>query len=683
MEGFDRLANRNDLEEIEDQRISRFVHGLWVSIRDQVSLQTLYTLNEAITLSKKIEYQHLRADSKFSNRNLESSSSIANKEEDEAKGEQDSKEDGEKVYNDADPYAYNLNEVQEDEEGVLLGRSLWQCREHRIEEFGYQTKTEDRKASLSIQDRLDQERHGNSCYSTMSCRPWQYDVDATHRCKDNVYVFFKNGRKIVLGPIKENSVPKASKVKEKPSLLIVNNEDEFDRECKELKQVYAVVVTDGESKKVAEGQVDELLSKGQIKESISPCATPALLTQRKDGSWPMCVDSQVINKITVKYRFLIPRLHDMFDMLYASKCYTKLDLKNGYHQIRIRPEDERKTAFKTNEGLYEWMVMPFRLSNAPSTFIRLTNQVLKPFIGKFVVVYFDDILIYRYVVSMDRIHVDEDKVRAVREWPTAKTGKEAKQSFALIKEKLSIASVLALLNFDKVFQVKCDASVVGIGIGLLQDNRPVVFFSEKFCEAQSKWMHVRWVAYIQRFHFTLKHKSGVTNKVANALSRRASLLTTLHTKVVGFDCFKELYENDENFGDIWVGSQAAENMANRIQAMQEEVRQKLEANNAKYKEATDKKRWEKIFSVRDLVLVYIRNERFHIGTYNKLMNKKYGSFHITKKINNNAYVVALPPNINISSTFNVADLYEYHPRDAPDNGKSRSSSFQVGETDVE
>jgi len=132
-----------------------------------------------------------------------------------------------------------------------------------------------------------------------------------------------------------------------------------------------------------------------------------------------------------------------------------------------------------------------------------------------------------------------------------------------------------------------------------------------------------------------------------------------------------------------VGSQAAENMANCIQAMQEEVRQKLEANNAKYKEATDKKRWEKIFSVRDLVLVYIRNERFHIGTYNKLMNKKYGSFHITKKINNNAYVVALPPNMNISSTFNVADLYEYHPRDAPDNGKSRSSSFQVGETDVE
>ena len=82
--------------------------------------------------------------------------------------------------------------------------------------------------------------------------PWQYDVVITHRCKDNVYMFFKNGRKIILSPIKEDNVPQASKVEGKPSLLIVNNEDEFDKECKELKQVYVVVVTDGEPKKVVE-----------------------------------------------------------------------------------------------------------------------------------------------------------------------------------------------------------------------------------------------------------------------------------------------------------------------------------------------------------------------------------------------------------------------------------------------
>nr|XP_027088637.1 uncharacterized protein LOC113709988 [Coffea arabica] len=391
-----------------------------------------------------------------------------------------------------------------------------------------------------------------------------------------------------------------------------------------------------EETKELQRQVDELLGKGWARESLSPCAVPVILVPKKDGTWRMCTDCRAVNAIMVKYRHPIPRLDDMLDELHGAVFFTKIDLKSGYHQIRIKEGDEWKTAFKTKYGLYECKSYDEHLEHIRAVMDVLRREKLYANLKKcnFCT---NELVFLGFVISAQGMKVDDQKVQAIQEWPTPRSvgdvqsfhglagfyrrfvrdfstiaapltelikknenfhwGDSQEQAFRTLKHKLTHAPVLALPDFSKTFEIDCDASGIGVGAVLNQGGRPIAYFSEKLngaalnystydkelyalIRALQVWQHylrpkefvihtdheslkylkaqhtlskkhARWIAFVESFSYVIKYKAGKSNVVADALSRRYSLLTSLDAKLLGFELIKELYTQDSDFGELY------------------------------------------------------------------------------------------------------------------------------------
>ncbi|WVZ53619.1 hypothetical protein U9M48_004533 [Paspalum notatum var. saurae] len=281
-------------------------------------------------------------------------------------------------------------------------------------------------------------------------------------------------------------------------------------------------------------QIDELLEKGFIRKSTSPWASPVLLTEKKDGTLRMCVDYRGLNAVTVKNKYPLPRIEDLFDQLKGACVFSKIDLRSGYHQLRIRPSDIPKTAFISRYGLYEYTVMSFGLTNAPAFFMYMMNSVFMEYLdrgtrgaSKISVAklrehklyakfgkcdfWIEEVKFIGHVISNGGIAVDQSKVSEVQNWKipedvkgirsflglagyyrrfiegfsriakpmTALLEKNIKfqwtsacqKAFEELKKRLTTAPVLTFPDMHKPFSVYCDASRLGLGCVLMQEAR--------------------------------------------------------------------------------------------------------------------------------------------------------------------------------------------------------------------
>ncbi|GJY62216.1 putative reverse transcriptase domain-containing protein [Tanacetum coccineum] len=244
-------------------------------------------------------------------------------------------------------------------------------------------------------------------------------------------------------------------------------------------------------------QLQELADRGFIRPSTSPWGAPVLFVKKKDGSFRMCIDYRELNKLTIKNRYPLPRIDDLFDQLQGSSVYSKIDLRSSYHQLRVNDEDIPKTAFRIKYGHYEFQVMPFGLTNAPTVFMDLMNRI-------------HIVQLLRHLIDSQRLHVDPAKIEAVKNWasPTTPTeirkflglvgyyrrfiegfskiakslteltqktksiseGEDQESAFQLLKQKLCEAPILALPEGNNDFFIYCDASPQARNEALKEEN---------------------------------------------------------------------------------------------------------------------------------------------------------------------------------------------------------------------
>ncbi|XP_039068452.1 uncharacterized protein LOC120214696 [Hibiscus syriacus] len=300
-----------------------------------------------------------------------------------------------------------------------------------------------------------------------------------------------------------------------------------------------------------EKQITEMLSSSIIQVSKSPFASPCLLIKKKDETLRFCVDYRKLNSATVKNKFLIPIVEDLLDELNEAVFFSKIDLRSGYWQIRIKEEDIPKTAFRTHQGHYEFKVMSFGLINAPATFQALMNDLFGEYLRKFVLVFFYDILIYSpsleehkqhlrtvlevllknrlyakrskcffgqqqveylgHLISADVVVTDPNKVKAMQQWPLPKNLKALRGFLGLTGYYRIFIRGYGELNFF----LETDASSKGIGAVISQAGRPITYLSKALGPK-----HADLSIYENEYLAILMYRKGKSNRAADALSRQ-------------------------------------------------------------------------------------------------------------------------------------------------------------------